>query len=405
MNRRSFLITAGALSLAQALAGCSRSSSSALLQIRLLQDSIPVQILKEFRRRSGSAGALGLFTSEQLADLYTLLQETAETHSTEGGSTQSANNTANNAGSRIADLMTLGDYWLTSAIQQELIQPLNLAEVPSWQDLANQEIWQTLVKRDRQGQPSRDGEIWAAPYRWGTLMLAYHAEQFQSRGWKPPTDWSDLWKPEFKGYISLPDSPRSVIGLVLKKLGQSVNPENLDTVADLATELKALHQQVKTYSSDTYLQPLILEDTLLAVGWSNEILPLVKRDRRLGAVVPQSGTILTADLWVHPAAAPPLEAGSERSNLLNQWLGFCWEDPIAAQISLLTLVASPVFFGGDRSQLPSTLQSNNLLLPSPEILQNSEFLLPLDEETINQYRQLWVEVRQAVMPHSVRRFP
>ena len=393
MNRRSFLITAGALALTQALAGCNRTTSSALLQIRLLQDSIPVQILKEFRRRGVSAGALGLFTSEQLADLFALLQQTAKPDSTQANSTQPTNNAA----PRIADLMTLGDYWLTSAIQQELIQPLNLAQVQGWQTLSNQKIWQTLVQRDRQGQPSSDGEIWAAPYRWGTLMLAYHAEQFESRGWEPPTDWSDLWRPEFKQYVSLPDSPRSVIGLVLKKLGRSVNPENLDTVADLATELKTLHQQVKIYSSDAYLQPLMLEDTLLAVGWSNEILPLVKRDRRLGAIVPQSGTILTADLWVHPAAAPPLDAGSEQSNLLNQWLGFCWEDPIAAQISLLTLVASPVFFGIDRNQLPSTLQSNDLLLPSPGILQNSEFLLPLDDETINQYRQLWVEVRQAVM--------
>jgi len=393
MNRRSFLITATTLALAHGLAGCNRSNQS-LLQVRLLQNSVPVQLLKEFQRRGVSAARLGFLSSEQLADLYTLLQRSAAPESDQASDSTTA---------RIADLITLGDYWLTPAIQQALIQPLNLEGMPQWQTLATQEVWQTLVRRDRQGQLSSDGEIWAAPYRWGTLMMVYHAEQFEARGWSAPTDWADLWRPELKRYISLPDSPRSVIGLVLKHLGQSVNSDNLDSIASLKPELESLHQQVKIYSSDTYLQPLLLEDTVLAVGWSNEILPLVKRDRRLGAVVPSSGTLLTADLWVHPAAARPLDNDTERSALLNQWIEFCWDEPIATQLSLLTSVASPVFFGVDRSQLPPTLQSdqsNDLLLPSPEILQNSEFLLPLVDATLNQYRQLWVGVRQVGMSQS-----
>lgn len=395
MNRRSFLIAATTLALAQSLAGCSRSTNS-LLQVRLLQESIPAQLLREFRRRGGAAAGLGFLSSEQLADLYTLLQRSAEPESDQA---------SNSAASRIADLITLGDYWLTPAIRQGLIQPLNLEGMPQWQTLATQEVWQTLVRRDRQGQPSSEGEIWAAPYRWGTLMMAYHAEQFEARGWNAPTDWADLWRPELKRYISLPDSPRSVIGLVLKHLGRSVNPESLEPVSTLKPELESLHQQVKIYSSDTYLQPLLLEDTLLAVGWSNEILPLVKRDRRLAAVVPQSGTMLTADVWVHPAAAPPLDSESEQLTLLNQWIEFCWDEPIATQLSLLTLVASPLFFGVDRSQLPLSLQSDELLLPAPEVLQNSEFLLPLTDATLNQYRQLWVEVRQVGMSQSMRQFP
>lgn len=382
MNRRSFLTTAATLSLAQLLSGCNRASPTSL-QVRLLKDSVPAQILKEFQRRSGQAG-LGFLVSEQLADLYALLKPTSEPGSAQSG---------NQAERRLPDLMTLGDYWLTAAIQQKLIQPLNFETVAAWRPPARPDIWQPLVRRNAQGQPSDTGEIWAAPYRWGTLMIAYHAEQFRARGWTPPKDWGDLWRSEFQRHLSLPDSPRSVVGLVLKKLGRSVNSENLEAVAELQSELTALHQQVKTYSSDTYLQPLVLEDTLLAVGWSNEILPLVERNHSLAAVVPQGGTILTADLWVHPAAAPQLNA--EQSTRLNQWIEFCWNRDIATQLSLLTAAASPVFFGVDRSQLPTTLQQSPLLFPSSDVLQNSEFLLPLPDGAINQYRQLWVGVRQA----------
>jgi putative spermidine/putrescine transport system substrate-binding protein len=390
MNRRSFLMAASVLALSQGLGltGCSRPSQGSV-RVRLLDNSFPVQLLKEFQRRSDQAENLNFLTSEQLADLYDLLQRW-----------QIAETTEERRSTPIADLLTLGDFWLTPAIQQGLIQPLNLNQVDGWQTLANQEIWRTLVQRDRQGQPSPEGEIWAAPYRWGTMMIAYQTESFAEQGWSPPTDWSDLWRSEFTRQISLLDSPRSVIGLTLKKLGRSVNTADLATVANLESELTALHQQVKLYSSDAYLQPLILQDTALAVGWSTEILPLVKRDRRIAAVVPASGTILTADLWVQPASVANFTSNgtangdtAKRSALLQQWLAFGWEPKIATQLSVLSSAMSPIFFGNDRSQLPASLQENDRLLPPAEVLQESEFLLPLPATAIDQYRRLWESVR------------
>lgn len=388
MNRRSFLTTASSLALTQLLVGCNRADRISSPHVRLLKGSVPIQLLREFQRRIPQGQTFAFLDSEQLADLYALLQTWKE--QVQASSSAPPRSTA------VADLVTLGDYWLAPAIQQQLIQPLNLEDVAAWQRLADQSIWQTLVRRDRQGQPSPNGEIWAAPYRWGTLMMAYNVEEFESRGLDRPTDWSSLWQPELKRHISLLDSPRSVIGLTLKKLGRSINTENLEAVPNLQAELAALQQQVKVYSSDAYLQPLILGDTWLAVGWSTEILPIVKRDRQVAAVVPQSGTLLTADLWVQPATGSNLSTDSTRAELLNQWLNFCWEDQIATQISLLSFAASPLFFGIPQAQLPPSLQSNDLLLPSNDTTQTSEFLLPLSASSIDQYRRLWTEVRLTV---------
>lgn len=36
-------------------------------------------------------------------------------------------------------------------------------------------------------------------------------------------DWKDLWRPELAGKISMVDSPREVIGAVLKYMGASYN--------------------------------------------------------------------------------------------------------------------------------------------------------------------------------------
>ncbi|MBD3883077.1 extracellular solute-binding protein [Phormidium tenue FACHB-886] len=383
LSRRSLLISASAFAFGQLLMGC--GTSDAAVKIRLLEDSVPPQLLKAFQQQMKGT-AIDFSQSEQLADLFKLLQVWKQQDGKAAGSSLPF------VGSKAAplmDLVTLGDYWLTPAIQQKLIQPLPLAEIPAWQQLPPQ--WRQFVQRDRQGNLNETGELWAAPYRWGTLMMAYRVDAFRSLGWTP-TDWQDLWRPELKHQISLPDSARAVIGLTLKKMKQSVNEAGLP--ADLESELRSLHQQTKFYSSNAYLQPLSLEDTWLAVGWSTEILPLLKRERELAGVVPQSGTLLTADLWVSPADAPARNA--DRLEVLKQWIGFYWTPQTAAQLALLTSMASPLFSYGVSAinSVPSSLKFKDLLLPPADVQQRSELLKPLPAPTLEQYRRLWISVRQ-----------
>ena len=383
-TRRTFL-TAATLVVSQLLFSCGQTRSAS--QVRLLKGSVPAQILKEFQRQIEKTTELNFLQSEQLADLFKLLetwkkQQTALEPEPSGWSLPFQNRSS----VPVADLVTLGDFWLAPAIQQGLIRPLTLNL--QWELLDPE--WQTLVRRDRQGQPDPQGEIWAAPYRWSTLMIAYQPEKFKSLGWVPK-DWSDLWRPELKGHLSLPDSPRTVIGLALKKLGQSAHLQDLTTVPSLTSELQALHQQVKFYSSDAYIQSLSLGDTWVTVGWSNEILPTIERDRTLAALIPATGTLLTADLWVHPATAQPSPA---QSALLLKWINFCWQPKIATQLSLLSSAASPLFKGKQSIETPTSLQQKPLLLPPAAVLQRSEFLLPLTAASSEQYRRQWLKMRQ-----------
>lgn len=399
MNRRSLLMGVGALALSQLLLGC--GSEEAALRVRLLKGSIPAQLLKAFQRQVKPGTSLEFLAEAQFHELYDLLQTWKQQSSGKAAPTKSSSPfplpfSGSQKAVPVADVMTLGDYWLAPAIQQGLIQPLPISNLKEWQQLPP--LWQSLVRRDRQGNLSEQGDIWAAPYRWGSLMMVYRAEPFKALGWVPK-EWSDLWRPELRGKISLLDSPRSVIGLTLKKLGQSVNTNNVQTIAALPKELQTLQQQVKFYSSDAYLQPLLLEDTWLAVGWSTEILPTLKRDHQLTTVVPASGTILTADLWVRPAAAHLDSSDLERFNLLKQWIGFCWQPQIATQLSLLTSMTSPLFAGGNTVP-PQVLQANSPQLLSEEVFQRSEFLLPVTDGTIDQYRKLWVGMREGTLATS-----
>lgn len=383
MKRRSFLVGAGSLTLSGLISGCDRNSGTAL-KVRLLKDSIPAQILDEFRQGLEQSARLDFVAEAQLLDLFTRLQS-MQKKSTDRGMRSPLLPFGGQQTKAIADLVTLGDYWLAAAIRQGLIQPLNPKQLKAWQQLPQE--WQQLVRRNDTGQPDPNGKIWGAPYRWGSTAIAYRRDKLNSNGLKPPTDWSDLWREDFKGRISLLEQPREVIGLTLKKLGLSYNTPNLDKVPKLKENLRALNRQVKFYSSNAYQQPLILGDTWLAVGWSTDLLPLARRYRQIELVVPQSGTALWADLWVRPKN----ENSPDTPPLVQQWIDFCWRPDIASQLSRFTQAVSPILVSMKPDQIPDSLKNNRVLLPHQDIIKRSEFLLPLAPESVKQYQSLWAE--------------
>ncbi|MFP4133702.1 MAG: extracellular solute-binding protein [Halothece sp.] len=366
LNRRQFLLIMLVSAIAPSLHSCGNANNTA--QVRVLSGSIPSQVLGAFKRELEGDQNLDLNPISQLEELYQILEKLTEEET-----------------SNRADLVTLGDFWLKTAIEKELIQPLDLEALSNWEALPSP--WRDLVKRDEQGNPDSAGQIWGAPYCWGNTIIAYREDKFQQAEYDPPTDWEDLWREELKHKISLLDQPREVIGLTLKKLGQSYNTENLEAVSNLKSELSALQKQVKFYSSDSYIQPLILGDTWLAVGWSSDVLDLRTRYPNIKIITPQSGTAMWADLWVRPAF-------SERfSELILEWINFCWKTETASQIGLFTSASSPILLNGNQEEIPEDLRADQLRIPPAEILDQSEFLLPLSEATEEQYQTIWEKMR------------
>lgn len=381
MKRRSFLLGTG-MALTQLMAGCGGSPSTTL-RVRPLKNSLPAQLLNEFRDHLTQRVALDFVPDPQLKDLFTRLQtwnKPAEIQGKWGLQLPFISSKT----PIIPDLVTLGDYWLAPAIEQGLIQPLDSTQLTEWKQIPAR--WQELVTRDQQGQLKPKGEVWGAPYRWGSTVIVYRRDKFKSLGLQEPTDWGDLWREELRDRISLLDQPREVIGLTLKRLGHSYNTPDLDKISGLKDSLQQLNQQVKFYSSDTYLQPLLLGDTWLAVGWSTDVLRLTRNEPNIAAVIPQSGTALWADLWVQPA-------GASANALLEEWIDFCWQLKPASEISLYSRAASPIFAEKNSAELPQSLRTNPVLLPDAQVLKNSEFLYPLPPSTVVAYRALWDNLR------------
>jgi putative spermidine/putrescine transport system substrate-binding protein len=383
MKRRSFLVGGGAIALAGLTGGCDRAANGSL-KVRLLKDSIPPQLIEKISASLKEEAPLDLAIELQVQKLFADLQRMQQQPNTDDWrSWLPSLPFLGEEKIPKADLVTIGDYWLVEAIRQGLIQPLNPAEFKQWQQLPSK--WQQLVRRNNQGQPDAKGQIWGAPYRWGTTVIAYRRDKFKAAAIAPPTDWSDLWRKDLRDRISLLNQPREVIGLTLKKLGSSYNIANLDKIPNLQQELQTLHKQVKFYSSNSYLQPLIIGDTWLAVGWSTDVLSVMRRYSNIAAIVPKSGTAIWADLWVSPAK-------EAIANAIPQWIDFFWQPDVSRQLSQLTSAVSPILASMNPQDIPESLQQNSLLLPPTEVIKRSEFLLPLSSKTTEQYKNYWAKM-------------
>ncbi|NET73168.1 MAG: extracellular solute-binding protein, partial [Sphaerospermopsis sp. SIO1G2] len=322
MDRRSFLLGTSGILISQIVIGCNNQNQSEL-KIQLLKGSIPGQVVNQFRQTLESNTKLDFVPINQVSAAFKQLQMWRQPKKEDEEGWRQLIPFRQNAQNSQSDLLTLGDFWLKAAIEQKLIQPLETGEIKEWSQLNSK--WQQLVRRNNQGEIDENGQVWGVPYRWGHTVIVYNREKLEKFDWQP-TDWSDLWREELRSRISLLNHPREVIGLVLKKLGKSYNTENIATISSLETELKKLDQQVKFYDSTTYLEPLIIGDTWLAVGWSSDVIPILSRYPKLGAVIPSSGTAIWADLWVQPAGM------KTANNLQYRWINFCLQPNIVQQI-------------------------------------------------------------------------
>ena len=391
INRRELLVGSSAIALSYLLTGCS-SNQRAALRATLLEGAIPPAALKKFIQQSKEQVNFRSLVQMQAAFQYLQrLQTSPEETSSSALSRFLPWVNKDNAQGRLDNLVSLGDYWLESAIAQNLIEPLKIDR-----DRLNPLPidWQRFVTRNSKGQLDESGALWAAPYKVQALVVVYRQSQFAADN--PFPAWRSLLGSHLRRSIALPDHPRIVFGLLQKIKAESFNtgfdstPSGGKSEAQLVEQLRAqlaqpfeqLNRQVRVYDSQSALKALVNEDVKAAVAWSGDVITALRRYQDLRAVVPTDGSLLSADVWVKPK-------GAQSNKTVESWIDFCWQPEPATTISAAGRGISPIFLG-EAAAVPKAL-ANSLLAPSK--LRNSEPLLPLPAAMKAAYFSLWRRLR------------
>ncbi|EYU29139.1 hypothetical protein ABFS82_05G120300 [Erythranthe guttata] len=364
------------------------------LKIVALEGSLPTVWVREFLKSQGKRVQFRPAFRRSLRDIFNELSNPIK------------NGKINPKSAVAADLVTLGDSWLNFAIDKGLIEPIEGAENQDWfRDLSHK--WKVYLRRSTEGNLDSQGIIWAVPYRWGSMVIAYNKKEFQKHNLAPIEDWSDLWSPKLAGKISMVDSPREIVGAVLKYIGASYNTTNIDAQVvggktAVLQQLELLVQQVRLFDTQHYLKAFRAGDVWVAVGWSSDVLPVAKTMSNVSVIVPKSGASLWADFWVVPAASRLVTdqiGGRIRgpSPLVQQWVDFCLQPERASPFKEETISgASPISLEAsfeeerkERKKGRPNLDTNLICnVPPSEILSKCELLEPLSEDAFSDYQWL-----------------
>ncbi|MCD9559414.1 hypothetical protein HAX54_017344 [Datura stramonium] len=360
------------------------------LRVVSLSNSFPPVWLKDFLRSQGKRVRLRSEFRQSLQDIFHELCLPLQ------------KGKINPKSALAADVVTLGDTWLSYAIEKRLIEPMDGLEDQDWFENLS-EKWKVYLRRSDEGKLDSNGRIWAAPYRWGSIVIAYKKSEFQKRKMAPIEDWADLWRPELAGKISMVDSPREIVGAVLKYMGASYNTMDMSEVDGgreaVQQNLASLVKQVRLFDSRHYLKALGVGDVWVAVGWSNDVIPAAKRMSNISVVVPKSGASLWADCWAIPAAsriATDQIGGRVRgpSPVVHQWIEFClqserFKDDVVPGASPNSLESPPVKVSEELTRGRPKLETNVIAgVPPSDILARCELIEPLPEKALSEYRWL-----------------
>lgn len=256
-----------------------------------------------------------------------------------------------------ADLLAVSDGWLP-ALVEDAAQPIQADSLQ--QRLGGQAV--RFLKALGPGWASRVLPVSVSPW-----VMLFRGSSFRESA--SERGWSVLLDPELKGAVVLPASPRLVIELA----------DRLDHSGGLA----ALRAAALTLDDRQALNWLLQGKAQVAVLPLERCTQALRRDPRIHAVLPSSGSPLHWTVLLRPAAT--------REPLPQAWVNEAWRDPLLGQ--LLAKGWCPPL---PRSELEAQAQGvpaslRPLVLPEEAVWERCWSLAPLDADGRNRLSERWRE--------------
>jgi len=221
---------------------------------------------------------------------------------------------------------------------------------------------------------------YSLPYMWGSTAIAVNTKDEAAA---TVTSFADLWKPELKGKILLPNDMRGVLGMGLRRLGYSLNETDPVKVAEACELLMPLMASVRVFDSDSPKQALLNNEVQAAVLWNGEAFIASGENPDIRYIYPTEGY----SLWVDNLCIPKNAANVDNAHLFIDYL---LRPEVAAFICQEMGYSSPNLAA--QALLPEDVRGNAIVYPSSEEMARGEFETDLGE-AVKAYEECWMRLK------------
>lgn len=206
------------------------------------------------------------------------------------------------AGASGYDLVIPSDYTVTIMIKQDMLETLDMTQIPNFANLDPQFT-------NRKYDPGNKHSI---PYQWGTTALAYDTTKVPFE----PKSWADLWDPKFEGKLVLLDDEREVTGMALQVLGFDKNSTDAAQLDQAKAKLIALKPNILLFNSDDPETSLITGEAWAGLVYNGNASLAKQQNANIAYICPTEGCTLWFDNLAIPKGAPHSDAAMAFMNFM-----------------------------------------------------------------------------------------
>lgn len=207
-------------------------------------------------------------------------------------------------------------------------------------------------------------ELYAVPYFWGTLGIAYRRDLVT----KPIRSWEEFFNPskELQGRLSVLNSTRETTAMALKALGYSLNTRKGQAYRDAMSLVESQAPHVSNYGvlALNETSKLVTGEVSAAMIYSGDALMLQDLNEEIEYVLPREG----GNIWVDYLTVSSRSANKEAA---WRFIEFINRPEIAARQAEFVYYASPN--KGATALMSEEFLSNTTINPSESALRKSEF--------------------------------
>lgn len=268
------------------------------------------------------------------------------------------------------DLIMPSTYFVDRMRKEGLLRPLDRAKLPGFRNLDPRLL----------NQAFDPGNVYSVPYLWGSTGLAVNAAKFNPAQLQ---SWADLWRPEFKRALLLPNDMREVFFVGLRTLGYSGNSTDPAEVRAASGKLRQLMPNVRLFNSDSAHVLYATGEVDAGVIWNGNAYRAQQDEPGLRYVYPKEGAML----WMDCLAIPK---GAENVENAHKFIDFLLRPEIAMAIATQLTYASP---NAEAVKLLSPeLRDNPVVYPSDEEVRKGEYSIDIGA-AVTLYADLWGKLK------------
>ncbi len=252
------------------------------------------------------------------------------------------------------DVFVPTNYAISTYVEADLIEPLDLSRLPNYDAAAFEQRFADAG--------TIDGTTYAVPKNWGTTGIAFNSSKTGGvvDSWKTFFDGA---RDQFDGRVMVHDYQLTTIGNALVYFGHSFNSVDPAELADAENLLIDVKPHLFAISSD-YQPSMRNGDAWLTMCWTGDGKQMNSDMPEIGFALGREGGEIWSDYYAVPKGAPHREAAYA---LINYLL-----DP---EVNAREALAHgyPVADSRTNALLPEELLNDPILYPAAESLTPLEF--------------------------------